>query len=509
MKKIFYITTPLYYVNSSPHIGHSYTQIICDCIARYKRLKGEKVYFLTGTDEHGQKVKTCAEASGKDTLEFVDEIVLKFKELWKALDISYDDFIRTTEPRHMQAVGKALKILYEKGDIFQDTYDGYYCVPCETFWQKTQLVQDKLCPDCARDTEYISEKNYFFKLSKYQGWLKDHILAHPDFIKPDFRKNEVLGLLKEPLPDLCVSRPRKRLSWGIEMPFAPEYVAYVWIDALLNYISAPGFAGNPDNFKKIWPADIHVMAKDILRFHAVYWPIMLHALDIEPPKCVLAHGWWIMSGEKMSKSKGNVVDPKPLIEKYGADPLRLFLLREVTMGLDGNFNQALFIERYNADLANDLGNLLNRTLNMVHKYFDGKIVSEGLMSDEEKQLLKLRNDTIKEVDKQMGELQISKALAGIWALINAANKYIEDSKPWNIAKSGDAQRLAAFIMSLLKALETIAVLIYPSMPSTSSKMALQLGIKEDITDCAGLILNKGYIKKGHTVSKPVPLFPRI
>lgn len=508
MSKTFYITTPLYYVNALPHIGHSYTQVVCDCIARYKRLKGEKVFFLTGTDEHGQKVYRSAEKAGKETHEFIDGVVGKFKQLWKRLDISYDDFIRTTEARHKKAVQKALKTLYEKGDIYEDVYSGYYCIPCETFWQKPQL-KDSLCPDCSRKVEFIEERGYFFRLSKYQDWLQKHIQKNPDFIKPDFRRNEVLGLLKQPLSDLCISRPRKRLSWGIDIPFSKEYVVYVWVDALLNYISAPGFATSLDKFKQIWPADLHIIAKDILRFHAVYWPIIVHALGLKPPKCVFAHGWWVISGEKISKSKGNIIDPNPIIEKYGTDALRYFLLREVTLGLDGNFSKSSFIDRYNGNLANDLGNLLNRTLTMVHKYFNGKITSEGNIADEDKSLLELKRKVVTEFYNQMEQLQINKPLINIWQLINAANKYIEDTAPWKIAKRGDKERLSAFILTLLKVLETIMVLIYPYMPSTSARMALQLGIKQDIEKKAKTILEKGLIKIGHTVSKPVPLFPRI
>jgi len=512
--KTFYITTPLYYVNALPHIGHSYTQVVCDCIARYKRIRGIDVFFLTGTDEHGQKVEVSAKKEGKQTQEFIDDVVDKFKELWKQLDISYDDFIRTTEPRHIKAVQTALGNLYDKGDIYQGIYSGYYCIPCETFWQKQHLLEGQ-CPDCKRAVEYIEEKSYFFKLSKYQGWLLKHIEENPNFIKPGFRKNEVLGFLKSPLTDLCISRPRKRLSWGIGMPFSPEHVIYVWVDALLNYISAPGFGSNQDKFEKIWPADVHIMAKDILRFHAVYWPIIVHALGLEVPKCVLAHGWWITSGEKMSKSKGNIIDPSPIIKEYGSDALRYFLLREITLGLDGNFSEAAFIGRYNGDLANDLGNLLNRTLSMVHKYFAGKIPLSVDTNDADESLLALRKTAIEAFINSMDALNINKALMEIWKLINAANKHIEDSAPWKIAKSGDTKKLAGFLLTLLRALEAIAVLMYPYIPSSSKKMAEQLNIKKSIADkdmykIAKIILEESdfIIKPGHTVSKPMPLFPR-
>ncbi len=519
MSKAFFITTPVYYVNASPHVGHSYTQIICDCISRYKRLRGREVFFLTGTDEHGQKVQRSAEEAGKETQSFIDDVVVKFKDLWKRLGISYDDFVRTTQSRHIETVQSALNILYEKGDIYEGIYAGFYCTPCETFWQKTQLEGGVSCPDCKRPTEYIEEKSYFFKLSKYQSWLLGYINSHPDFIKPDFRKNEILGFLAQPLNDLCISRPQKRLSWGIEIPFSREHVVYVWVDALLNYISAPGFTSDKQKFKQIWPADIHVMAKDIIRFHAVYWPILLHAMGFgeqELPKCVFAHGWWVTSGEKMSKSKGNIVDPNVYIEKYGADSLRYFLLREITLGLDGNFSESSFIDRYNGDLANDLGNLLNRTLTMVHKYFNGKIVSPLVLSDKDNTLMEKRSQTIEAFKAYMDELNINKALLEIWALINAANKHIEDSAPWKIAKEGNTEKLSGFLLTLLRTIETVAVLIFPFMPHTSKQMAAQLNIKQgaedkDIYSISKIILDdKGFIiNPGHTVFAPVPLFPRI
>lgn len=509
-KKTFYITTPIYYPSGKLHIGHAYTTVAGDAIARYKRLRGYDVHYLTGTDEHGLKIQQAAEKAGKEPQEYLDEIVASIKALWKKLKITNDDFIRTTEERHKKVVEKIFARLLEQGDIYLGEYEGWYCVSCESFFTETQLNEGH-CPDCGKKVEKVKEESYFFKMSKYADRLIKYYEEHPDFIQPESRKNEMLNNFLLPgLEDLAVSRTT--FDWGIKVPGDPKHVIYVWIDALTNYITALGYGTDNDElFQKYWPADVHIMAKEIVRFHTIYWPIILMALDLPLPKKVFAHGWILMKDGKMSKSKGNVVDPYDLIDRYGLDALRYYLLREVPFGQDGVFTPEGFVERINYDLANDLGNLLNRTVAMISQYFNGEIqVFRSGETEVDQDLEKTIKTTIDNVENAMDEMQFSVSLASIWELINRTNKYIDETEPWILAKDETKrERLGNVLAHLAESLRIIAVLLQPFLTEAPVQIWKQLGIADENLKTWESAKELGLIPAGTKVEKGKPLFPRL
>ncbi len=509
-KKKFYITTPIYYPSGKWHIGTCYTTIICDALARYKRMQGYDVFYLTGTDEHGQKIQKVAASHGVEVKKYIDGVVDELKKLWDLLDISYDKFIRTTDEYHEKAVQKIFQKLYDKGDIYKSAYEGWYCTPCEAFWTKTQLVDGK-CPDCGREVELTKEESYFFKLSKYQDKIQKLIEDDKDFLQPVTRQNEMLNnFIKPGLQDLCVSRTS--FDWGVKVPFDPKHVVYVWIDALTNYITALGYGGEDEElFKKYWPADVHMMGKEIIRFHSIIWPAILMALDLPLPKKVYGHGWLMFNNDKMSKSKGNIVDPFILCERYGVDALRYYMLKEVPFGQDGNFTNEIFLKLRNSDLANDLGNLVSRVTAMVSQYFDGVIPAPTDCNDIDKDLIALAENMYPTVTAYMDEMRAPEALETIFKVIQRANKYIDECTPWILAKSDEGrERLKTVLFNLCETIRMTSVILQPFLTQTPAKIFEKLGIKEGIglTDFDSIVKFGAKID-GLKVDKGEQLFQRI
>ncbi len=502
----FYVTTPIYYVNDKPHIGHAYTTILADVLARYHRLMGDQVLFLTGTDEHGQKVQQAAAAGGMSCREQADHTVVRFQELWQHLEISNDDFIRTTETRHTRVVQAILQDLFDRGEIYEAEYDGWYCVGCERFFVERDLADQK-CPECHRAVECITERNYFFRMGKYRDWLIDTIEKNPLFIQPEFRRNETLGFLRRELNDLCISRPKTRLAWGIELPFDRDYVTYVWFDALVNYISAPGYRADEPRFRQWWPADIHLIGKDILTTHTVYWPIMLKAMGLPLPRTVFAHGWWLTGRAKMSKSAGNVVNPLDLIERVGVDAFRYFLMIEMTLGQDSSFTEDAFVRRYNADLANDLGNLLSRVTKMICSHCQGIIPSPGHQGPGE---LAMR-DHVLQVTRNLNDfitgLKIDTLLIESANVVRQSNRYLERTQPWKLAGEGKREALGTVLYTAAETLRVVSGMLYPVMPGKMGALRETFGLPQ--VPVLDDLQRWGVLQAGSPVRSAPPLFPRL
>ncbi len=509
MSEPFYITTPIYYVNDEPHLGHAYTTILADTLARFARLHGQETFFLTGTDEHGQKVQEAARRRGIDPQVQADEMVLRFQQAWQRLHVEPDDFIRTTQPRHVRVVEALLQALWDKGEIYRGDYQGWYCVPDERFWTEKDLVEGS-CPDCGRPVEHIVEANYFFRMRAYQDWLIDYIKTHPSFIQPDFRRNEVLGFLRQPLGDLCISRPASRLSWGIPLPFDRDYVTYVWFDALINYATAAGYLVDQDRFDRLWPQAMHLIGKDILITHSVYWPTMLQAAGLVQPRTIFAHGWWNVGGIKMGKSLGNAVKPLDLAEVYGVDAFRYFLMRDMALGRDADFDEEGLRHRYEGDLANDLGNLLHRIVNMIGRYCDGAIpeplmAPSAALAAEDAALRDRALALVPQVLGQVEALAINDALAQILGLVREVNTYLEQTAPWQQARK-NPERVGSILYHAAEALRLASVLLQPVMPERMGELWRRLSWQPP----AGLRegLGWGCLAPGACVIAGTPLFPR-
>ena len=511
MKKNFFVSTPIYYVNGDPHVGSAYTTIAADVINRYWKSMGQDTHFMTGLDEHGQKVEQAAEKNGYTPQQWTDKMTPNFKNMWSALDIKYDDFIRTTEDRHKKAVKRILDIVHEKGDIYKGEYEGKYCISCETFFPENQLNGSNNCPDCGKELILLKEESYFFKMSKYADQLLKHIDENPDFILPHSRRNEVISFIKQGLQDLSISR--NTFKWGIPIDFAPGHITYVWFDALTNYLTSAGFENDKEKFNKFWNKSrvVHLIGKDIIRFHAIIWPCMLLSAGIKLPDSIVAHGWWTSEGEKMSKSKNNVVNPYDEIKKYGVDAFRYYLLREASFGTDGDYSTKGVVGRLNSDLANDLGNLLNRTLGMYKKYFGGVIVASNENEAIDNEIKSMFDETVTEINKYMYYFEFSKALETLWKFISRLNKYIDETMPWALAKDETKRlRLAAVMNILCEGLYKIAFFIAPFMPESAQKISAQLGIEKDITNLRfDDIKEWNVFKDGHKLGEASPIFPRI